>query len=91
MNDARLSNQPPGTAPVQGGEEARPNASETIARARAERAQFARAAAYFAHRVERAEAAGYVAEANRWAVNYRRSVSRCRQLGARIRAASQTQ
>jgi hypothetical protein len=62
--------------------------AETIAKARALRAEHARAAAYQAHRVEQARAAAHYTEAARWTEEYRRSVARCRLLGEVIRGAS---
>jgi hypothetical protein len=61
---------------------------ETIAKARALRAEHAQAAAYQAHRVEQARAAAHYTEAARWAEGYRRSVARCRLLGEVIRGGS---
>lgn len=58
-----------------------PNKEETIARARAARAQHARAAALYANRVEQARAASRYAEMAWWTAEYRRSAARCRRLG----------
>jgi len=58
-----------------------PRAAVTIAKARRLRAEHAQAAAYQAHRVEQARAAGNYTDATRWTDAYRRSVARCRQLG----------
>lgn len=66
-----------------------PRSAETVQRARALRAEHARAAAYQAYRVEQARAAAHYAEAARWREEYRRSVARCRLLGKMIRAGSQ--
>src|SRR5947209_18427089 len=62
-----------------------PHAAETIAKARALRAEHATAAAYQAHRVEQARAAAHYTEAARWTEEYRQSVARCRLLGELIR------
>ena len=67
---------------------ASPRATETIAKARALRAEHAQAAAYQAHRVEQARAAANYTEAARWTEGYRRSVARCRLLGEVIRGGS---
>lgn len=65
-----------------------PRSAETIAKARALRAEHAQAAAYQARRVEQARAAARYTEAARWTEGYRRSVARCRLLGEVIRAAN---
>jgi hypothetical protein len=62
-----------------------PRVAETLAKARALRAEHAQAAAYQAYRVEQARAAAHYAEAARWTEGYRRSVARCRLLGEVIR------
>ena len=62
-----------------------PRAAETIAKARAMRAEHAQAAAYQAHRAEQARAAANHKEAARWTEGYRCSVARCRLLGEVIR------
>ena len=65
-----------------------PDAVETIAKARAMRAEHAMAAAYLANRAEQARAAGRRDELGRWTKEYRRSVAACRVLGERIRGES---
>jgi hypothetical protein len=65
-----------------------PRAAETIAKARALRAEHARAAAYQARRAEQARAAANHKEAARWTEGYRCSVARCRLLGDVIREES---
>ncbi len=60
-------------------------AAETIAKARALRAEHAQAAAYQARRAEQARAAANYKEAARWTEGYRCSVARCRLLGEVIR------
>jgi hypothetical protein len=65
-----------------------PGAADTIAKARALRAEHALAAAYQAHRVEQARAAFHHPEAARWEAEYGHSVARCRLLGEVIRAGS---
>jgi hypothetical protein len=62
-----------------------PRAAETIAEARALRAEHAQAAAYQARRAEQARAAASYKEAARWTQGYRCSVARCRLLGEVIR------
>jgi hypothetical protein len=57
-----------------------------IVDAQAKRAEHARAAAYYAYRVELARAAGRSAEAAHWSEEYRRSVATCRLLGEIIRS-----
>jgi hypothetical protein len=59
--------------------------AQTIATARALRAEHAQAAAYQAFRAEQARVAAQYAEAARWTEGYRRSVARCRLLGETIR------
>jgi hypothetical protein len=63
-----------------------PDRNQTIARARASRAEQAAAAALYANRVERARVAARYRAAARWADEYRRSAARCRQLGEVIRS-----
>ena len=63
-----------------------PNAEQTIARARAVRAEQAVAAALYANRVEQARVASRRTEMARWTAEYRRSVARCRRLGEIIRS-----
>jgi hypothetical protein len=63
-----------------------PDLQQTIARARAVRADEAVAAALYAHRVERACAAARYGAAARWTSEYRRSAAVCRQLGEIIRS-----
>jgi hypothetical protein len=65
-----------------------PRDADTIAKARALRAEYAQAAAYRAYRGERARAASHYAEAARWTEGYRRTVARCRLLGEVIRGES---
>ena len=67
---------------------ASPRAAQTIAKARALRAEHAQAAAYQALRVEQARAAANYTEAARWTEDYRRSAARCRLLGEVIRGGS---
>jgi hypothetical protein len=58
---------------------------ETLTRARALRDEYARAAALYAYRIERARARARVAEVAHWTAAYRRSTARCRVLGEIIR------
>jgi hypothetical protein len=62
-----------------------PRDPETIAKARALRAEHAQAATYQARRAEQARAAANYKEAARWTEGYRCSVARCRLLGEVIR------
>jgi hypothetical protein len=64
------------------------DSAERTARARALRAEHARAAAYYAHRAQQARAAAHDREVARWAGRYRRSVTSCRLLGVLIRGDS---
>jgi hypothetical protein len=63
-----------------------PDRAQTIARARAIRAEEAIAAALCANRVERARSTARSAAVARWTDEYRRSAARCRQLGEMIRS-----
>jgi hypothetical protein len=66
--------------------EARPrNSEQSIARARAVRAEHAIAAAFYANRVELARARARHSSMARWTAEYRRSTARCRRLGEIIR------
>jgi hypothetical protein len=67
-------------------ESTKPNRDQTIAQARAERAENAIAAALYAHRVEKARATARYAAMARWTAEYQRSVATCRQLGDIIRS-----
>lgn len=67
-------------------ESTKPNRKQTIAQARAVRAEAAIAAALYAHRVEQARATARYGAMARWTTEYRRSVARCRQLGDIIRS-----
>jgi hypothetical protein len=58
---------------------------QTIARVRAVRAEHARAAAFYANRVEQARAGARYSAVARWTTEYRRSAARCRVLGEMIR------
>ena len=58
---------------------------ETLIRARALRDEYARAAALYAYRIERAQASAQVGAVARWAAEYRRSSAKCRVLGELIR------
>ena len=58
---------------------------ETLIRARALRDEYARAAALYAYRIERARASAQVGVVARWAAGYRRSTAKCRLLGEIIR------
>jgi hypothetical protein len=62
-----------------------PSSQDTIARARAVRAEHAVAAARYAHLVEQARAEARYGEMRRWTAEYRRSAARCRRLGEMIR------
>jgi hypothetical protein len=62
-----------------------PNRDQTIARARAIRAEHARAAALYANRVEQARASARYSEVAQWTDKYRRSAERCRLFGDVIR------
>jgi hypothetical protein len=62
-----------------------PNRDQAIARARAIRAQHARAAALYANRVEQARASARYGEVAQWTDKYRRSAGRCRLIGDLIR------
>ena len=59
--------------------------AETLIRARALRGEYARAAALYAYRIERARASAQVGAVARWAAEYRRSTAKCRVLGEIIR------
>ncbi len=63
-----------------------PISEQPIARARAARAEEARAAARYANRVEQARAASRHSEIAWWTAEYRRSAARCRRLGEMIRS-----
>lgn len=67
------------------GPERSQRSAETIAKARAMRAEHAEAAAYYAHRVEQARAAFHNSEVSHWSDLYRRSAIACRLLGELIR------
>ena len=58
---------------------------ETLIRARALRDEYARAAALYAYRIERARATAQVGPIARWAAEYRYSTAKCRVLGEIIR------
>ena len=58
---------------------------ETLTRARALRDEYARAAALYAYRIERARASARVGAVAHWTAEYRRSAARCRALGEIIR------
>lgn len=58
---------------------------ETLIRARALRDEYARAAALYAYRIERARATTRVGAAAHWTAEYRRAAARCRVLGEIIR------
>ena len=62
-----------------------PRREETLIRARALRDEYARAAALYAYRIERARASAEVGAVARWAAEYRRSSAKCRVLGELIR------
>ncbi len=62
------------------------SSEQTIARARAVRAEHAKAAALFANRVEQARAAARYRAMEEWTAGYRRSTARCRELGEIIRS-----
>ena len=59
---------------------------EALTRARELRDEYARAAALYAYRIERARARARAAEVAQWTTEYRRSTARCRLLGEMIRA-----
>ena len=63
-----------------------PTSNQTIAQARAVRAEHARAAALYANRVEQARAAARYDLMARWTAEYRRSAASCRRLGEIIRS-----
>jgi hypothetical protein len=66
--------------------EATPASREsTIERVRAVRAEQARAAQFYANRVEQARATSRYSAMAQWNAEYRRSVARCRLLGEMIR------
>jgi hypothetical protein len=58
---------------------------ETLIRARALRDEYARAAAFYAYRIERDRASAQVGVVARWGAEYRRSTAKCRLLGEIIR------
>ena len=62
-----------------------PSREQTIARARAVRAEHARAAAIYANRVEQARALARSRDVAQWTNDYRRSAARCRLIGEMIR------
>jgi hypothetical protein len=67
-------------------DEATSSASEqTLVRARALRDEYARAAALYAYRIERARASARAGSVAYWAAEYRRSTAKCRVLGEIIR------
>ena len=68
-----------------------PNREQTIARARAARAEQAMAAALYANRFEQARAAARYRAMARWTAEYRRSAARCRRLGEIIRSESESE
>jgi hypothetical protein len=63
-----------------------PNREQTIARARAMRAEHARAAAFYANRVAHARASARYSDVAQWTDEYRRSAARCRLFGEMIRS-----
>jgi len=63
-----------------------PSREQTIARARAARAEHARAAAFYANRVEQARASARCSDVAQWTDEYRRSTARCRLIGEMIRS-----
>jgi hypothetical protein len=63
-----------------------PSRDQTIARARAVRAEHARAAAFYANRVEQARASARCSDVAQWTDEYRRSTARCRLIGEMIRS-----
>jgi hypothetical protein len=63
-----------------------PDRQETIARARAVRAEHAIAAWVYANRVEQARAAARDSAVAQWTKEYRRSAARCSRLGQIIRS-----
>lgn len=67
-------------------ESTNPSREQTLARARAVRAEHAIAAALYANRVEQARAGARYGAMARWTDEYRRSAARCRQLGEIIRS-----
>jgi hypothetical protein len=58
---------------------------EALMRARVLRDEYARAAAVYAYRIERARASGRLDAVAHWTDEYRRSAARCRALGEIIR------
>ena len=58
---------------------------EVLIRTRALRDEYARAAALYAYRIERARGMAQVGELARWTAEYRRLVAKCRVLGEIIR------
>jgi hypothetical protein len=62
-----------------------PKSEQTIARARAVRAEHALAAALYANRAEQARATCRQNAVAQWTAEYRRSAARCRLLGDIIR------
>jgi len=67
------------------------NREQTIAQARAVRAEHAIAAALYANRVEQARRASRYGEMALWTTEYRRSAASCRRLGEIIRSERQAQ
>ena len=64
-----------------------PSHEQRIARARAVRAEHARAAAFYADRVEQARASARRRDVAQWTEDeYRRSAARCRLIGEMIRS-----
>ena len=63
-----------------------PSREQTTARARAVRAEHARAAAFYANRVEQARASARCSDVAQWTDEYRRSTARCRLIGEMIRS-----
>lgn len=66
-------------------ESTKPKHAQTIARARAARAEHAIAAALYAQRVEQARARAQYGAVVLWTAEYQRSAARCRELGEIIR------
>lgn len=58
---------------------------EAMRRARTLRDEYARAAALYAYRIERARMRARTGEVAHWTAEYRRSTARCRALGEIIR------
>jgi hypothetical protein len=63
-----------------------PSSEDKVARARAVRAEHARAAQFYANRVEQARTASRSSAVAQWTAEYQRAAARCRLLGEMVRS-----